>query len=169
MSVLIVGAEGEVGEAVIARLVEQGDEVRVIEPDERAGERWRALGAHVATGSPGDADLVERAAQNVRTLVALRELDYAPLVQGAVAAGVGRFVVAAEGSDRFGLEDVDVEFVILLVAQSPFRRRPSLAPAALALAVDAADDLAGAPRIYVDLRVGEGWRRLGLDPPASKA
>jgi uncharacterized protein YbjT (DUF2867 family) len=167
VSILLIGAEGDLGEAVVTRLVDQGDEVRVIEPDGRAAGRWRALGAHVAAGSPDDADLVERAAQNVRTVVVLNDHEAEPILRGARAARVGRLVVCTGARYRHDLAAGDFEYVVLTVPRTRFGRRPALSPGALAAAVDAADDLAGRPRMSVDLGDPSGWRRLGLDPPAS--
>jgi Trk K+ transport system NAD-binding subunit len=167
VSVLIVGAEGALGEAVIARLVSEGDDVRVIEPESRAADRWKALGAHVARGTPDDVDLVERAAQNVRTLVALRPVAIEPIVAGAVAARVGRLVLCADRDVVARLEAADVEFVVLVVPRRRFARRAAVTPGAVAEAVDAADDMPGTPRIVVNLSRPDGWHELGLAAPPS--
>jgi Trk K+ transport system NAD-binding subunit len=165
MSVLVVGAAGEVGEAVVARLIEQGDEVRVIEPDGAAAEHWRALGAHVAAGDPADADLVERAAQNARTIVALADTDIEPLVQGAIAARVERVVLCVHDHGPHVVAGSDLDFVALVVPRTRFARRAAVSPQALAEAVDAADDMAGNPRMFVNLGDAAGWRALGLEAP----
>jgi uncharacterized protein YbjT (DUF2867 family) len=165
VSILLVGADGAVGDAVVERLLDQGDEVRIVEPDAAAAEHWRALGAYVAFGSPDDSDLVERAAQNVRTIVVLSELEGEPILTGALAAGVGRLVFCVHDGGKHEVGGKDVDFVVLVVPRTRFARRPAIAPSALAEAIDAADDLAGHPRIYVDLGNETGWRELGLDAP----
>ena len=166
MSILLVGADGDVGEAVVARLVQQGDEVRVIETDERASDRWRALGAHVARGAADDADLVERAAQNVRTVVVLGEIDVRPVVQGAAAAGVDRLVLTRPAGDATDVADCGLDYVVLVVPRTRLVRRRAVAAGALAEAIDAADDLAGNPKIVVDLGTDRGRSDLGLDAPS---
>jgi hypothetical protein len=164
MSILVVGAAGELGAAVVARLVDQGDDGRVVEPDEAAIAGWRELGAHVARGSPDDADLVERAAQNVRTVVVLDGALVMPeLLRGARAARVPRFVVCADARAVAPLAEAGVDYVVLVVPRTRFARRPSRSPAEVAEAVDAADDLAGNPRMVVDLTTPEGWAALGID------
>lgn len=165
MSVLVVGARGDAGKAVVARLVDQGDDVRVIEPDETAAARWRALGAFVARGTPDDADLVERAAQSVRTVIVLGAADLGPVVTGAAAAGVGRLVVCVRRRDEVDPAALSPEVVALLIPATRVTRRPAISAERLAEAIDAADDLAGAPRMVVDLGASEGWRRLGLQSP----
>ena len=164
MSILVVGPAGETGEAVIGRLVDQGDEVRVIEPDEAAADRWRALGAFVARGAADDADLVERAAQNVRTVVVLRTADLGPVVGGATSAGVGRVVVCVRGPEDVDPATLSADVVALVVPSTRVTRRPAIPAARLAEAIDAADDLAGNPRMVVDLGTDAGWRQLGLEP-----
>ena len=164
MSILLLGARRDVGEAVVTRLVGRGDEVRVVEPDASAADRWRALGAYVAIGSPDDADLVERAAQNVRTAVVFGDVDRGPILQGIGAAGVGRVVLCLDRYDAHAAEG-EVELVALLVPRTRFPRRPTVSPEAIAEAVDAADDLAGNPRMVVDLGDAQAWRALGLESP----
>jgi hypothetical protein len=171
VSVLLAGIEGRVGAAIVARLISQNDEVRVIEADASAAGEWGTLGAHVARGSSGDADLVERAAQNVRTLVvgpgAAGEETMRALVEGAELAGVERIVL-------FGprLRDEIVAIVraseLQRVLLATGRRVPwggrRVDDAALAEAIDAADDLSGEVRLELDLADPGAWRRLGLEP-----
>lgn len=171
MSVLLIGAEGPIAKELVARLLAQGDDVRVIEDDPGAAGRWRELGAHVATGSDGDADLVERAAQGVRTLAVVGDIvDSDAAIAGAVAAGVDRIVWLTRGRrrDPSALIAAGLDYVVLTAPASRWPRRSSLPPAAVAEAIDAADDLAGHPRLEVDLGDPEGWERLGLSPPAEK-
>jgi hypothetical protein len=165
VSVLLIGG-GALTSAVIERLVGAGDEVRVIEPDPARGEGLRALGAFVALGSPDDFDLVERAAQNVRTIVVLVDLDLEPVVRGASAARVDRVVVVGGSSATPGpLEEAAIDYVVLRVPPPRLLRGPRVSEEAVAEAIDAADDMAGDPRLVVDLGTAEGWRSLGLAPP----
>ena len=178
MSILCIGLDGPLGEAVLARLVAQQDQVRVIENDATRAARWRALGAHVARGAL-DPDLIERAAQNARTLVLFEDGPGLPptaidaLLEGGRAAGVGRVVVV--GADprsiarRLSPEGLDYVAIATggrvrrLVAR---RARPT--HALVAAAVDAADDLAGHPELEVDLTRPAGRAALGLDAEEPK-
>jgi NADPH:quinone reductase-like Zn-dependent oxidoreductase len=179
MSVLLVGAAGATGDAVVSRLLDAGDEVRVVATPSEDVERWRSRGAHIALGHPDDDDLIERAAQNTRSIVVFFESAGAPqemlkaAVMGATRAGVERLIVVCpalgtEVEDTFAQTSIDY---IVLVTGSSGRRmislRPSLAAENIALAVDAADDVAGHPRSVLDLRRPEAWRALKLDQPAS--
>jgi hypothetical protein len=173
MSVLLVGLAEDLMPPLIRRLTEQGDEVRVLEADETATDRWRSLGAHVASGPQWDADLIERAAQNVRTIAVGDRHDRDPtelmeaLVEGGeLASRDMRLVVVGDVLPRAlaVLRDSKLEYVIL---GSPVRRRllgrrPSVSPERLAEAVDAADDLAGDPRLELDLGDERAWRELKL-------
>lgn len=152
MSVLLTGLEPELVAAVTRRLTEQGDQVRVVA---RGGVTYE--GAHVALGEPGDDDLVERAAQGARTIVAGIEGRAAALA-GAARAGVDRAVLIGGDAD-----DVPGSISwVLLVTKRRLRRGP--APEDVAEAIDAADDMAGEPRFVADLTTEEGWRALRLEP-----
>ena len=175
MSVLLIGLGEALTEAVAARLLEQGDEVRLVLADEAERERWRARGLHVAVGDMADEDFAWRACMNVRTVVAG---DHTPVdgemrevLAGVLRkAGVGRLVVVGAGeSDALAgslQADDELEYVVLR-----FRRRgllgakDAVAPDALAVAVDAADDLAGTPRLDLDLTQDDAWTRLRLERP----
>lgn len=172
MSVLLVGITGSRGEAIVRRLVAQGDEVRVVEGDPDAGERWRSLGAYVARRDDDMADLVERAAQNVRTIVIGDVLahdrdDVRAIVTGASAARVERIVLygtPASGATLAAVREFPSQHVVL----STGRKRllgGGLDDEALAAAVDAADDIAGEPRLELDLSDPDAWPSLGLTPP----
>jgi TrkA-N domain len=147
------------GTDVIERLVAQGDEVRVVEPDPQQVEPWRNLGARVAQGGAGDADLVERAGQNCRTVVLFDLGDDSVPVLEAVLEGIAdttidRVVLVAvrEEPECLGLlKASELDYVFLRVKQRPLlsRFRPS-APS-IAEAVDAADDLAGNPHLELEL------------------
>jgi hypothetical protein len=153
---------------VVERLLSEGDEVRVIAPhDER--EWYRSLGARVAVGDPLDPDLVERSSQGARTVVFLDvggnlagHFEFA--LEGARHAGVGRVIVSTPRRDRYIVDALrqDPGEHVYLIAGGRFRRR--LAHQAVAKAVNAADDLAGTPRLQLDLTTREGWASLGLDP-----
>jgi phosphatidylserine/phosphatidylglycerophosphate/cardiolipin synthase-like enzyme len=171
VSILLVGLPEGVAEATIERLRAQGDEVRVIEPDPAAQQRWRSAGAYVATGDL-DADLVERAAQGVRTLVLGRWLPAADdpieeLLAGAVRAGVGRVVVY---TDRGETERWTQAFAESVVLRAPHRRTPfgrgprGLSEKETAELIDAADDIAGPLRLDLDVTT-ESWAPLGLAAP----
>jgi nucleoside-diphosphate-sugar epimerase len=166
MSVLLVGLAGDSGEAIIRRLISQGDEVRVIESNGTAGDRWRSLGAHVARRESDMADLVERAAQNVRTVVIGEEADVDAVVAGAEAARVERVVLFGVHPAYPALEAVrrsHIQHVVL----STGRRRVlggGIGDEALAEAIDAADDIGGQPRLELNLSEGDAWTALGLAP-----
>lgn len=152
MSVLLTGLDAELAAAVTRRLTAQGDQVRVVAA---AGVAY--TGAHVAAGEPGDDDLVERAAQGARTIVAGIE-GRAGALAGAARAGVDRAVLIGGDAD----EVPSPMSWVLLVTKKRLRRGPS--PDRIAEAVDAADDMAGEPRLVADLTTDDGWRALRLDP-----
>jgi Trk K+ transport system NAD-binding subunit len=169
VSILVVGAAGELGEAVIARLVEQGDQVRVIESSSDAAMRWRTAGAHVARGDSTDDDLVERAAIGARTLVVLSDArTIGPVLDGSRQAGVDRVIACLPDDDAVSaVAAAGMDYVILRAPRARWsKRRPSVTPQRLAAAIDAADDLpsnqAGL-RLDLDLGTAEAWAELGLD------
>ena len=180
MAILLVGLEGRLREALVERLLAAGDDVRALAPDADAAARWRALGAHAAVGAAADPDLVERAAQGVRTVVVALRPTRAPLgrtpsapegvlesvVEGARAASPSvRLVVYADALRDEEREAVArVEHVVLLARGL----RPPPAEA-VAEAIDAADDLAGQPRVELDLRRSGAWETLGVTPPAGRS
>lgn len=166
MSVLLVRPPGQLGPAVIDRLLSQGDVVRVIEGDASAAARWKRLGAFVARGSEGDSDLVERAAQDVRTVVVFEDAQASieAILEGAELAGVGRLVLCTPkpSEPALGLVRTSrLDYVVLRTARpGPWRRAQQ--PGSTAEAIDAADDLGGHPRLEVDLRDARGRRKLGI-------
>jgi nucleoside-diphosphate-sugar epimerase len=172
MSVLLIGISGSSGKAIVTRLIAQGDEVRVVEDDSAAAEQWRSLGAHVARRIDDMPDLIERAAQNVRTVVIGEAVahdadEVRAIVDGAAAARVERIVLYGSGASHDALEAVR-EFPFQHVVLSTGRRRllgSRLGDESLAAAVDAADDIAGEPRLELDLGDPESWPELGLTPP----
>jgi hypothetical protein len=162
VSVLLAGLDPALVVAVTRRLLAQGDQVRVVA--QRGAPAYE--GAHVATGDAGDDDLVERAAQGSRTIVigAVPNEVRAAALAGADRARVERAVLLEGGG-----ADVPASMSWVVLVTSGRRllvRRRAPAPAALAEAIDAADDLAGEPRLVVDLTTEEGWRALRLEPPA---
>lgn len=152
MSVLLTGLEPELVEAITRRLAAAGDQVRVVAA---AGQTYE--GAHVAAGDPGDDDLVERAAQGARTIVAGPE-GRAGALEGAARAGVDRAVLL--GGDA-GDVPASMSWVLLVTKR---RLRRGVGVDDVAEAVDAADDMAGEPRLTADLTTEEGWKALRLDP-----
>jgi hypothetical protein len=163
VSVLLAGLGPELAAAVTRRLLGQGDQVRVIA---RPGQQGPP-GAHVATGDLSDEDLVERACQGVRTVVvgeAAAE-DRASALAAAARAGVDRAVFVGAAPDCDVPSGMTWVALVLPRARLLGRRKAPGADA-VAEAVDAADDLAGEPRLVADLGTDEGWRALRLDPPA---
>lgn len=171
MSILIVEPDDTLGLELVTTLKSEGDEVRVLVSDRSTAGRWKELGAFVAVGDPMDADLVERACTNVRTLVLVlpgrkRSASLLQvLVSAATAAGTGRVVVCtseAAPEMRSVLDASGIGYVVLAAGRRGFlpRRGPDMR--SLAVAVSAADDLAGEPRMVVDLTRPEGWAALKM-------
>jgi hypothetical protein len=170
MSILLIRANGPIGEALARRLVAQGDEVRVVEPAEELVELWQELGAKVAPGRDDDADLIERAAQKVRTVVVIDDEAgpardvIEPVLAGIGAARVGRLVLCARKPDEMLLNAVrssGLDYVVLAIGGGLFSRQRVRAED-VAEAIDAADDLAGSPRLELDLTKTESWAALGV-------
>ena len=169
MSVLIVGVEAELARTLIRRLAEQDDEVRVLATDNDDPEALRKLGAHIARGPLLDADLVERAAQNVRTIVvgSVETETMKEILEGARVARVERIVFCTPdppGDPVELLRAAPGQYVVLSYRrQGLLRRNRALAPESVAAAVDAADDLGGDPRLELDLNEASSWDALGLE------
>ncbi|MDP9234761.1 MAG: hypothetical protein M3P01_09465 [Actinomycetota bacterium] len=171
MSVLLLSPPQPVGTAVIERLIAQGDEVRVIEADRELAERWKSLGAYVALGASDDPDLIERAARSCRTMV-LFDLDDAGLPRletalGAVArTTVDRVVAVATGRGTRCLDLLRSQAMDHVFLRASRRRTlwspSSTTPSVIAEAIDAADDLAGNPRLELDLSDRGAADALGL-------
>lgn len=171
MSILLIRAGGRIGETLARRLRAQGDEVRVVEAAEEPAEAWRRLGVKVAPGSDDDADLIERAAQGVRTAVVFDGKSGAAgdviedVVAGIAAAGVERVILCGRRPDPSTVDAVrtsGLDYVVLTVAGGRFSRK-RVSVEAVAEAIDAADDLAGSPRLELDLTRKESWAALGLN------
>lgn len=163
MSVLLAGLGSELTRAVTRRLVDQDDQVRAIA---RPGDDPAPPEVHVATGELTDEDLVERACQGVRTIVlgAVGDDERAAALGAAALAGVDRAVFV--GGSAEGVPGSMSWVSLTLPRPRLLGRGRRLSPDAIAEAVDAADDLAGEPRLAADLGTEEGWRALRLEPPA---
>ncbi|MEA2461583.1 MAG: NmrA-like family [Actinomycetota bacterium] len=166
MSILLVGLAKDVIAPTITRLVAQDDEVRVITPDGAEAEAARKLGAHVALGPFDDVDLIERACHNVRTLVfgdiALEPDNGEALVNGAVRAGVGRWIYCSEAPRQPIVDEIKStgsDYVVLATPRQGLLRRP-FDPGEIAEAVDAADDMVGHPELELNLKDPVAWQAL---------
>jgi hypothetical protein len=162
VSVLLVGLDPALARALVARLLEEGDQVRaVVQPGEDPGPYE---GAHLATGDAEDDDLVERAAQGARTIVlGVTGAARAGALVGASRAGVDRAVFLGPADAKE--VPAGMSWVALLIPRSRFGLRRGPSPESVAEAVDAADDLAGEPALVADLGTAGGWTSLLLDPP----
>ena len=165
----MIGLEAQLARTLIRRLVQQDDEVRVVATENDDSEALRKLGAHIARGPLLDADLVERAAQNVRTIVvgAVEAEMMKEVLEGARVARVERIVLCAPDPP---IEPVELlraapgQYVVLTYRrQRLLRRDKAFAPESVAAAVDAADDLGGEPRLELDLNEASSWDALGLE------
>ena len=92
-----MGLDAELARTLTRRLISQEDEVRVIATPGDDAEALRNLGAHVARGQRLDADLVERAAQNVRSIVVgvVEPETMSEILEGARFARVERVIVCS--------------------------------------------------------------------------
>ena len=179
MSILLIGLHEELTGVLVARLIDEGDEVRVLEDSTDSAESWRMLGAHIAQGPMWDADLIERAAQNVRTIVVGEHHDHDPAeLMDAVVTGGGfaskdmRIVLVGNDLEAPAigrLRESPLAYVALGVVtrRSLLGKRRPPAPAILAEAIDAADDLAGEVRLELDLNDEQSWAELKLPNPES--
>ena len=167
MSILLIDPDREIGASIAERLIGEGDEVRVLVTDPTG---WKERGVYVAVGDPMDPDFVERACTNVRTIVftfTSRDIPVsllAAVVPAARRAGTDRVILCAPGPDRMAvgwLESAGTSFVMLGTGRRGFLPRKSVEPSEIAEAVSAADDLAGEPRLSVDLTNEEEWSKLG--------
>ena len=172
MSVLLVGVEDRFAAAIASRLIEQSDEVRIMLDSPVGRERWRERSVYVAVGDAEDEDFVWRATGGVRTVVAgaerLSGTAGSVLAGGAKRAGVGRFIVLAADSEPglpHELIEEGADLIVLRLPKKKLLSKEKLSPADVAEAVDAADDLAGSPRLDLDLSEPDAWRELRLSPP----
>ena len=174
MSVLLIGLDEDSGPALIRRLLDEGDIVGVVEEDRSRAELWRKGGAHVATGSSSDPDLIERAAQHARSIVVfvheptVAETRVAAVLEaGRLAPETPRIIVVGTPPDQVAemLRGSAFDYVVLQMGRGRrrfLRKGPRVAAEDLAAAVSAADDLAGTPRLDVDLTSAAAWTELGL-------
>ncbi len=180
MSVLVIGRTAE-SEPVVRHLLQEGDDVGVIESDRGRLREWASLGAHAALGSPEDPDLVERCAQQARTIVfcespgaggggptnVLRSV----LEAGRMLPQAPRVVVVSPAPSLTLLAQLNssaLDYILLRngLSRGFLRRGPKVVAAEdLARAVSASDDLAGEPRLDLDLSRAAGWETLRLAPP----
>ncbi len=170
-----MGLDGELARTLTRRLISQDDEVRVIAMPGEDAESLRNLGAHVARGQTLDADLVERAAQNVRSIVigAVEPETMSEILEGARFARVERVIVCSDQPQRAAvdlLREASIQYVVLTYRKpGRLRRRNSRTDDYVALAIDTADDLAGEPRLELDLSSPSAAEALGLDPSSDPA
>lgn len=169
MAVLVIAGGDEIDRHVVDRLLSQGDEVRVLEANSAHRERWTSRGAFLAVGEPDDPDLVERAAQNVRTIVILSdrvtEEVVATALEAGPKAGVDRVVCCAPSIPepvKTAVRSSSLSYVLLETGRPGLLRSKVAAPRLAAEAVDAADDLAADPRLEVDLTDPEQAKLLLL-------
>lgn len=174
MSILLAGVPGTLAVKLIQRLVDQGDEVRILLERGATPDVWRDLGAHVAFGSASDEDLVWRAATGVRTGVVgdLLDVDGAlpAFAAGAQRAGMERLVLCTPQPPPAAvamLAETDLQYVVLTSAKKPLvgRAKTRVPASKLAEAIDAADDLPGRLRLELDLTVEKSWQILRVVPP----
>lgn len=167
---MLIDPEPELGGTILDHLLAEGDEVRVLvgNPSD-----WKARGAFVAVGDPMDPDLVERACTNVRTVVFMTATKSVPIsvlaaaVPAARRAGTDRVVVCMPGGGAVTADWLDgsgAGYVILLTGKRGFLPKKSADPESVARAVSAADDLAGDPKLVVDLTDDSEWAKLGGHP-----
>lgn len=108
--ILVAGGTGTLGRALLPRLIERGETVRVLTRGERPDRGPSALGVEMVTGDVRDRAAVERAMIGVTTVISaingfggpgalgVRAIDRdgnANLIDAAVAAGVERFVLVS--------------------------------------------------------------------------
>jgi hypothetical protein len=173
VSVLVIEPDAVNGRAVVERLIAEGDDVGVLVGDSMRAQEWRALGAHVAAGSVDDADLIERAAQQARSIVLFDapQETVSAVVQAARLVGrpLPRIIYCTTRRDSrarelLGSSGLDYVSIIVPVARRGLRRRKKqeVEPESVGEAVSAADDIAGEMKLEVDLQGREGRAALGL-------
>jgi TrkA-N domain len=179
MSVLVIGDAPET-ETVVRFLIAEGDQVGVIEADRKQLQRWASIGAYAALGDAEDPDLVERCATQARTIVVfespgpggpnITDVLRAVLHAGQMLPAAPRLVMVSQNPSltvQAQLNSAALDYIVLRtgLARGLLRRGPKAIPAdKLAEAVNAADDLAGEPRLDLDLARRSGWEALRLEP-----
>ncbi len=68
MPVVVTGADGPIGRALIPMLIERGSEVRAHVPERRVAEALRRPGVKVAVGEPTDAELLTTVMSDAHTV-----------------------------------------------------------------------------------------------------
>jgi len=105
--VVVTGASGPIGMALVPRLLAAGSEVRAVASRQSAAESLRALGAKVAVGDAANPELLPTVLRDAHTLcqlvdgLFLREEQYFPVIAGtsqatveaAQEAGVARLIL----------------------------------------------------------------------------
>lgn len=175
MSILLVGLPSDLGTVLARRLIAQDDEVRVLSTENDGLGDPPDAPVHLASGRYlDDADLIERACQNVRTLVLgdKGSIDAAitEIITGASAAGVERVVVCAPSPSTevtAALKGATLEYVVLATGKKSLLSKRAISLEAVAEAIDAADDIAGPVRLELDLTRAEGWDPLRLQVPGT--
>jgi hypothetical protein len=147
VSILIVRPPVELGDVLIPRLIDQDDQVRVIETSAQEADHWRALGAHIASAPDIDDDLIDRAAQNVRTIVLFDPDVLEVTLEGAVTARVSRVILCCPTVSRQSMTSLEKSGLEYVVVETGRWRKPPVR--VIAEAIDAADDLAGHPKLVV--------------------
>ena len=175
MSVLLLDPPEARGEDIAAKLLSEGDEVSVVVRTQAVGASLKRLGAYVAAGDPEDPDLVARAAQHARTIVVFDDAGGRILDAVAEAASLlpsaPRVVVVSPSitDETIGrLRRSPLDYIALRVPSPPrfrLRRKQSVSNELVAEAVNAADDLAGEPRLELDLETAAAWTELRLEAP----
>lgn len=166
----MIDPEPELGGTILEHLLAEGDEVRVLvgRPSD-----WKEQGAFVAIGDPMDPDLVERACTNVRTVVFASTTKSVPIsmlasaVPAARRAGTDRVVVCMPSGGSLAADWLDnsgAGYVVLITGKRGFLPKKTADANRVARAVSAADDLAGEPRLVVDLTDETEWSKLGGHP-----
>jgi uncharacterized protein YbjT (DUF2867 family) len=126
ISVLVTGATGHQGGAVVRHLIKRGHHVRVLShhPQAAASTYLERLGAETVPGSFDDPASIERAAHGMDAVFALTtpaaggvEAEIRQgiaLVDAAVAAGAGHILLssAAGASRRTGILDFDAKYEV---------------------------------------------------------
>jgi nucleoside-diphosphate-sugar epimerase len=110
MTILVTGATGRIGSRFVPRMLERGEEVRVLVRDAARAESQREAGAEVVVGDARDAAAAHRAVKRAgavvhlaasfrgvsnEEMVAVNQEASLLLARVALAAGIPRFVFAS--------------------------------------------------------------------------
>lgn len=133
MTVMVIGASGLIGRALVPLLVRK-DEVRACVRRPEAADPLRALGAKVAVGSFGDADALSEILKRVYTVIYLVGGPNQPDDDAVLAANHSSVVAALAASREAGVR----RFVLVsatgasIDATNPYLRAKGLAEEAVA-------------------------------------